>query len=236
MHLDLVAADEQPKVRHANRFQCRRPEQRAVEQRRDAGQQILAGLGAQLADPSAPDQAAAQREGQSLRVVGIAHHRRHLGQLMLVGAGQQRGQHLGRPAGGRRRRPATPSRAPSASACSMPSAKPPAPPRFRRDRDRWSESVGRQPDRAPAVVVVEIVVDHDQLVGRPALGAQHVERLGQFVGAPVGDHDGAHHVTHRRGLYSRARRVRFRRAPRARAGRRPRLRTRARRLRCRRSS
>ena len=39
----LVAADEQPQVRHADRFQRRRPEQRAVEQRRDPGQQILAG-------------------------------------------------------------------------------------------------------------------------------------------------------------------------------------------------
>jgi hypothetical protein len=41
-----------------------------------------------------------------------------------------------------------------------------------------------------------VVVDHDQVIRQPGLGAQHVQRLGQLVGAPVGDHDGEDGFTH----------------------------------------
>ncbi|OBJ13152.1 hypothetical protein A5659_06660 [Mycobacterium sp. 1165196.3] len=42
----LVAADEQPQIRDTDGVQGGGPKQRAVEQRRDPGQQVLARLGA----------------------------------------------------------------------------------------------------------------------------------------------------------------------------------------------
>jgi hypothetical protein len=43
VHLHLVAADEQPQVRHADDVQRGRPEQRAVEQRGDPGEELVVG-------------------------------------------------------------------------------------------------------------------------------------------------------------------------------------------------
>ena len=185
------------------------------------------GLGAQFAYQSAPDQAAPQREGQALRVVGVAHHRRHLGQPVLVRAGQQRGQHLAvlrmavvvgqpHPIGTERQRVQDTERE---TACAAEVS-------ARRQIRRRDGLAGHQIANA----FVGVVVDHDQLVGQPALGAQHVERLGQFVGSPVGDHD--RRTPSPAGLM----RASFRRAPRARAGPRRHPRTPARRPRCRRSA
>ena len=91
----FVTAHEQPQIGHADGLQRRRTEQRAVEERRDASQQVRGRFGAQLLDPPPPGKAAAQWKGKSPRVVHIAHHRRHLGQIVLFGARQERAEHFG---------------------------------------------------------------------------------------------------------------------------------------------
>src|SRR3979490_2792830 len=60
----LVAADQQPQFRDTDRVQGGRPEQRAVEQRRDPAQQVLPRFGAQFACAPAPYQAPPQLERQ----------------------------------------------------------------------------------------------------------------------------------------------------------------------------
>ena len=78
--------------------------------------------------------------------------------------------------------------APSVGACSMPSAN-------RLRRRGFGVIRGRSSAPWPATrsahPLVEVVVDDDEVVDHARLGAQHVEGLGQFVGAAVGDDDGA---------------------------------------------
>ena len=201
VQLDLVAADEQPKVRHANGFQRRRAEQRAVEQRRDAGQQVAA-------EPSLRS-SLTRRRHTSPRRSGNASRSR-VGQDRTPSA-------TPRPARVSRRRPAAwPARRVRGPAVVVGQPDPVGAQRqgvqhaeretacaaevsARAEVGRRNRLTGNQFAHARVVVVV----DDDQVVRARGSGRQRVQRLGQFVGAAVGDDDGAHRVSHR---HSRSRR------------------------------
>ncbi len=102
VHLHLVPADEQPQVRHPDDVQRRRPEQRPVEERGDAGQQLAVDrrVGGQRGTGPVPGEPAAHREGQPVRL-------RHVGD-----GGGDRGETA--PACGARRAWRAPSRRRSA--------------------------------------------------------------------------------------------------------------------------
>lgn len=78
MHLDLVTAEEQTQVRHADHVQRVRAEQGSVEQRRDAGQQIVAAVLAvleQLGTLTPPGDSASKRKCKGIRIVDVDDHR-----------------------------------------------------------------------------------------------------------------------------------------------------------------
>ena len=188
MQFHLVTAHEQPQIRHADRFDGGRAEQRAVEQRRDSRQQILAGaLGPQLTHETTPHQPAAQRERQPVRLVEIAHHGRYLGQTVFVGARQQGREHVPvlrasvvvgepEPVGARRQRMQHPERE---TACAAQVSA--------RADIRGCDGLAGDQVAHPLVVIV--VDDHDVVDGA-ALGGQGVQRLGQLVGTAMGDQHG----------------------------------------------
>ena len=195
VQLHLVTADEQPEVGHADRFQRRRAEQRTVEQRGDAGQQILrASVRNSL---TRRRHASPRRSGNASRSGSSRSHT--IGDTSaspcLLGAGQQRRKHMPGPAGGRRRRPATPSPRPARARAACPARN-----RLRRrgfgaTRDRSSGPADRRPGRGPD----RRCRCRRRSGGRGAavLSGQRIQRLGEFVGAPVRDHDGEDGVTHR---------------------------------------
>ncbi len=195
VHLDLVAADEQAQVGHAHAVQALGGEQGAVEQRRDAGQQVLGGLpvagrarsGEQLRAPTPPHHAAPQGEGQSVGVGEVAHHRRDLGQAVAVHAVQQRGQDVGAlgaavvvraphevRAGGQRVQHAQCEAARAAEVVLGADVR--GLDRLRLDELAYGVLVG--------------VVHHHQVVDRAGLAAHDGQGLAQLLEPAVGDHDG----------------------------------------------
>src|SRR5699024_799407 len=88
--LDLVAADEQPIIRHTDDLHRAGGNQRAVEEARDAWQEVPLQLG----DAAAPRQPLAQRERQAIRVVDVRDQRGYLRELLALGDVQQGGEDI----------------------------------------------------------------------------------------------------------------------------------------------
>jgi hypothetical protein len=187
--LHLVAADEQPQVRHADRLQRGRPEQRAVEQRGDAREQLAVRTvrGEQGGPGGVPGQAAADGEGEPVRVVEVADGGGDGGQPAPLGQVQQGAQHalvggaavvVGQPhpVGAQREGVQDPQGEP-------PGAAEVAPRRQVRGRDaaRLDDVPGRP---------VRPVVDHDEVVDGPLLLREDVERAAQQPGPVPRDDDG----------------------------------------------
>ena len=88
--LDLVAADEQAIIRHTDDLHRAGGNQRAVEEARDAWQEVPLQLG----DAAAPRQPLAQRERQAIRVVDVRDQRGYLRELLTLGDVQQGGEDI----------------------------------------------------------------------------------------------------------------------------------------------
>ena len=205
VHLHLVAAHEQPQVRHPDRVDRRRPEQRPVEQRGDARQQLAVGAvpvsAASVGPGPVPGQPAPHGERQPVGIVGVDHGRRDRGQPAPLRQLDQRGQHVlvggppvvvGQPdpVGAQGQRVQDAQREPAGPAQVVP---------------------GRQPGRRqPAGLddlarrLVRPVVHHDQVRDRVRLLGQRGERVGQRPGPVPGDDHGDHRVRRQRSRGHRA--------------------------------
>ena len=251
MQFHLVTTHEQPQIRHADRFDGGRAEQRTVEQRRDSRQQIspcTRGGPTACECPSRPRSAAHSRD-DATPARGAAGTPAGPARRDCTPSARLRPDRVCRrtPAGSPARcrscgRPSSSASqtqsAPSASACSIPSAKPPAPPRFRREpiyvvATGWPATRSRTRSSSSLSTTT-------MWSSGTALGGQGVQRLGQFVGTPMGDQHGVNGLSHavpsalRASGSSRSRASL--RGPHAHGARRPRPRRPARPPRCRRSS
>ena len=131
----LVAADEQPKIRYPNGFHGRRPEQGPVEQRGDAGQKVTEpATSFSRSSETWRRQTNPRRSGNASRCGSARSHT--IGDTSASPWRAAQSSSVPSTSGPCGRPSSSASQiqsAPAASECNIPSAKPPAPPRFRID-------------------------------------------------------------------------------------------------------